>query len=274
MRFCKLIDIPFKPVNLNSIFNYDELSNVYLTDELSFDPMMIARFYKERISDCEQVNLRTGTEVKSVYKKNKEWYINFQGLDKNQLLIRTPSVINATYSGLNSINTLFNIKKINIVYEISEIAFFESIALKHIGLTIMDGSFCSTMPYGLSGINSLSSVRYTHHVKSKKNLPEFDCQKKNDNCSRNALYNCNICEFKPKSNSYKMIKQLNRYISKKVDINYLHSNFCIKTTLKNSYIDDGRETIIKKLASTPDYYSLISGKINSIYEIEEVFESA
>ena len=70
-----------------------------------------------------------------------------------------------------------------------------------------------------------------------------------------------------------MIKQLKRYISDKVDIQYIFSLFAIKTTLKSSYIDDSRTTIIKKLASNPNYFSLISGKINSIYEVEKVLSN-
>ncbi len=70
-----------------------------------------------------------------------------------------------------------------------------------------------------------------------------------------------------------MIKQLKRYISNKVDIHYVFSLFAIKTTLKSSYIDDIRQTIIKKSASNPNYVSLIAGKINSIYAIEKVLSN-
>ncbi len=42
----------------------------------------------------------------------------------------------------------------------------------------------------------------------------------------------------------------------------------VKTKLKSSYIDDGRPTKIGKLSSKPEFYCVLAGKINSIYEIE------
>ena len=273
LRFCDLIDIPIKQVELKTLFNHNELKNDYRTDEISFDPVMISEFYREKINNNNRIDQKMNTYVSSVYKNNNEWYITLITLGKEKVLIKTPSVINATYSGLNGVNDIFDGDKLDLIHEISEIALIHSDKLKNIGLTVMDGSFCSTMPYGLSNLNSLSSVRYTHHIRAKGNSPEFGCQKLSDECNPNHLYNCNICPVKPKSNYIKMIKQLKRYISNKVDIHYIFSLFGIKTTLKSSYIDDSRQTIIKKSASNPNYFSLIAGKINSIYAIEKVLSN-
>ena len=273
LRFCDLIDIPIKQVELKPLFNHNELKNVYRTDEISFDPVMISEFYRKKINDSSKIDVKLNTYVYSAFKNNYEWYITLGSKNKEKMMIKAHSVVNATYSGLNAVNAIFDGDELELVHEISEIALIHSNKLKNIGLTVMDGSFCSTMPYGLSNLHSLSSVRYTHHIKAKGNLPKFDCQQLFDECNPDHLYNCNICPVKPKTNYIKMIKQLKRYISDKVDIQYIFSLFAIKTTLKSSYIDDSRTTIIKKLASNPNYFSLISGKINSIYEVEKVLSN-
>lgn len=94
------------------------------------------------------------------------WFIEFdrtstplQGIQQ----ISTPTVINATYAASNAINQLFEAGNLALTHELSEIAFVTSREFGDRGLTVMDGPFGSIMPYGCSGLLSLSSVAYTHH---------------------------------------------------------------------------------------------------------------
>lgn len=180
------------------------------------------------------------------------------------------SAINATYSGSNAINRLFGVPDIQLMHEISEIAFVSSPQVKNIGLTVMDGPFGSLMPYGLSGLLSLSSVAYTHHKVSYDNLPSFDCQQVNIECKPDFPSNCNYCPAKPSSSYRKMLAQMKQYFSENTDFQYFHSYFTIKSKLKASYIDDGRPTEIALLHENPPFYCIFAGKINSIYEIEKI----
>ena len=139
------------------------------------------------------------------------------------------------------------------------------------GLTVMDGPFGSIMPYGLSGLLSLSSVAYTHHKISYEDLPQFDCQIPEDTtCRPEAPGICTDCPRRPVSNANKMLAQMRQYFSESVQFEYFFSYFTIKSKLKSSYIDDGRPTEISMLRDTPRFYCLFSGKINSIYEVEKI----
>ena len=155
---------------------------------------------------------------------------------------------------------------------ISEIAFVHSSALANTGLTIIDGPFASYLPFGHSGTLSLSSVRYTHHKISYSSLPTFDCQEVNPSCKPDFISNCNICTARPASDYIKMIEQLKKYLRQDISLDYLHSSFAIKTNLKSSVPDASRPTEIIKLHTSPDFFYLFSGKINSIYEIEKVVD--
>ncbi len=270
-RFCQFIDIRCERVYDHPLFNYDRLEAVYLTTEYSFDPILIGEFYKQKIKAEKNIEVFNFHKINNVEKTNTSWEINLESLAENNLKkIKASALINATYSGSNAVNQQFGVADILLMHEISEIAFITSPQLNNIGLTVMDGQFGSVMPYGKSGLLSLSSVAYTHHKVCYDNLPTFDCQKINKNCTPEFSAICNFCEAKPRSNYRKMIAQMQRYFSDHVQLNYLTSYFTIKTKLKANHIDDGRPTEINRLHEKPDFYCIFAGKINSIYEIEKV----
>ncbi len=270
-RFCKYIKIPCERVRDHPLFNYDRLEAIYLTTEYSFDPILIGEDYKQKVKAAPEIETKLFTRVKEAGKAGNEWQLVLQDLENKEVeTVRAKTVINATYCGSNAINRLFGLEDIQLMHEISEIAFVTSPQLKNIGLTVMDGVFGSIMPYGKSEVLSLSSVAYTHHKVSYENLPRFDCQQINKACKPDFIANCNFCEAKPKTNYRKMIGQMSKYFSEDVQLNYLTSHFAIKSKLKANFIDDGRPTEISVLHRNPDFYCIFAGKINSIYEIEKV----
>ena len=84
------------------------------------------------------------------------------------------------------------------------------------------------------------------------------------------LGNCNNCAHKPIS-SWPYMKQLaNKYLKDKFKIEYYRSLYSIKPILLESEVDDSRPTIIRKHCSHPTFVSVLSGKINTVYDLEEV----
>ena len=270
-RFCEFIKIKCERVYDHPLFNYERMEALYLTTEYSFDPILIGEFYKEQIKTAKNIEVFIFHKIKTVEKGSSDWELNVKDLGNNVFKeIKTTAVINATYSGSSAVNRQFGVADIQLMHEISEIAFITSSEIKSTGLTVMDGQFGSVMPYGKSGLLSLSSVVYTHHKVSYDNLPHFDCQKINTDCTPEFSSVCNFCRAKPVSNYRKMIAQMQRYYADHVQLNYLTSYFTIKSKLKANHIDDGRPTEISRLHANPDFYCIFAGKINSIYEIEKI----
>jgi hypothetical protein len=271
-RFCAFIGILCEPVEQHPYFNYDRLEALYKTVEYTFDPILIAEYYRQRLYEAApEVTPRLFTEVVSAAADGDQWRVELKRLESGKLeTVKARQVINATYAGSNAINRLFGVRDIDLMHEISEMAFVNSPQIRDIGLTIMDGPFGSIMPYGKSGLLSLSSVAYTHHKVSYNNLPTFDCQQVNTNCRPDFVDICNFCPAKPASNYRKMLGQIRHYFTDKVEFQYFTSMFTIKSKLKASYIDDGRPTEISILHENPRFYCIFAGKINSIYEIEKV----
>lgn len=273
-RFCARIGIPCERVHTHPLFNFDRLEALYRTEEHSFDPVLLRRYYSDLVEEHPAIEVFKGISLLGASTSGSEWQVEIRDAADNTLVLQAPTVINATYAATNAINRLFDVAPLALTHEISEIAFVHSPQFHDKGLTVMDGPFGSIMPYGLSGLLSLSSVAYTHHKISYDDLPRFDCQVASDpSCRPEAPGVCTDCPRRPESNAFKMLSQMRRYFDTSVQFNHLFSYFTIKTKLKSSYIDDGRPTEISMLRDTPRFYCLFSGKINSIYEVEKIIDN-
>jgi hypothetical protein len=271
-RFCAHIDIRCERQDDHPLFNYERLEALYRTEEHSFDPVLLGQYYTERVAAHPGISLLVDRVPFVAEAQGDEWIIGIRppgGGGENTL--RTPALINATYAATNAINNLFSVENLGLTHEISEMAYISSPQFAGKGLTVMDGPFGSIMPYGKSGLLSLSSVAYTHHSISHDSLPRFDCQREDTPwCRPESPGICTDCVARPRSNVAKMLAQMRPYFQENVEFNYFFSYFTIKTKLKANHIDDGRPTEIALLRRSPDFYCLFSGKINSIYEIEKM----
>lgn len=272
-RFCHYLDLRCDAIAEHPLFNFERLHSLYRTEEYSFDPVLLGCFYRQKIEDTPNIVLLTNTRLVRATANGDHWGLEAerQQMALERLILDTPVVINATYAATNAINRLFGVDELALTHEIAEIAFVHSPQFAGKGLTVMDGPFGSIMPYGRSGLLSLSSVAYTHHKISYDNLPTFDCQVVEDlRCRPAAPGICTECPRRPVSNAYKMLAQMRQYYHESVQFEYLFSYFTIKSKLKASHIDDGRPTEIARLREEPRFYCLFAGKVNSIYEVEKI----
>ncbi len=276
-RFCAYLDIRCERLTEHALFDFNRLESLYRTEEYSFDPVLLGEYYRKKVTSNPAITVLTNIIVEKATPTGNAWTLETGSAlpDRENMLHhavwQTDLVINATYAATNSINQTFGVPALDLTHEIAEIAFITSPQFNGRGLTVMDGPFGSIMPYGLSGLLSLSSVAYTHHKISYEQLPTFDCQTLADPACRPAAPGiCTDCPRRPESNAYKMLAQMRQYFSERVQFEHLHSYFTIKSKLKANYIDDGRPTEIALLRQQPRFYCLFAGKINSIYEVEKI----
>jgi len=270
-RFCAFLKIKCDRVESHNLFNFNRLEALYRTEEYSFDPVLLGQYYREKVASTPSISVFKSTQIGAAEALENEWQLLLD-TPKGRQMLQTPTVINATYAASNATNRLFGTQELALTHEISEIAFVHSPQFGQRGLTVMDGPFGSIMPYGLSGLLSLSSVAYTHHKISFDALPTFDCQQPDvdPRCRPSAPGICTDCPRRPDSNAPKMLAQMQQYFAENVQFNTLFSYYTIKSKLKASHIDDGRPTEISMLREQPRFYCLFAGKINSIYEIEKL----
>lgn len=270
-RFCAFLDIKCQLARRPDLFKSDRIEALFETVEYSFDPFLMRRHYQEELL-ASAVTTSYGTNIVSAEASGSCWTILLRSDTDGDFEVEASDVLNAAYANVNAVNDAFGLAPIEAEYEISEVAIAKIDALAGIGLTVMDGPYMSVMPYGCSSYHSLTSVPYTHHAVSKALHPEFSCQKANRSCLPTRLQACTSCAARPDSNINRMISQMGLYLNDGL-LRYLHGSlYTVKTKLRSSHVDDARPTDIRKLRQSPGFSYVFSGKINSIYEVEQLID--
>jgi len=267
--FCKELQIPIAPFDDQQLFQSDVLESAFEVEELSFDPSLIGVYLAEKAKNHPRIKIFLSTKIKEANSYQDHHLCQLNNGDQ----LKCSAVINAAYASINEVNRLFGAEDVNLKYELCEIILCKvSEELTDCGVTIMDGPFFSLMPFGRKNLHSLSSVIHTPHQVSNHSLPSFDCQVA-INCSADNLANCNSCIKKPLTNWVQMSNQAKTFLKNSIQLQYEQSIFAIKAVLKEAESDDARPTIIRNAIAIPDFYSVLSGKLNTIYEIEGVIDS-
>ena len=188
----------------------------------------------------------------------------------------TDFLLNATYAATNQIAAMLGYEPFQIKYELCEIILCQADErLQGVGITVMDGPFFSLMPFGKTGLHSLTSVTFTPHMTSFQALPEFPCQEKSKGaCSPLRLGNCNACPARPETAWPYMSGLARKYLKKEYGFCYVQSLYSMKPILRASEVDDSRPTVIRQYSSDPTFISVLSGKINTVYDLDGVLEYA
>lgn len=266
-KFCSNINIPCEETNTAKYFNPVMVEQAFLTDECTFDAVIIKKWFIEELKGYKNFSLYFSFIIKDVEVKGNNYHIK----SDTGIELESSNVINATYAGVNQICEKFNLCGENLKYEISEIILCDvSDNLKEVGITVMDGPFFSVMPFGLTKVHSITSVMFTHHKASYDYLPVFQCQEKNLNCTPHNLSNCNTCTARPNTAFKEMNQLAKKYLNDISSINYVQSLFSIKPILKRASMDDSRPTLIKTLTESPRFITVLSGKINTMYDLDSV----
>ncbi|MEE0706653.1 MAG: FAD-dependent oxidoreductase [Adlercreutzia sp.] len=268
-RFCSAARIPCEEISPTAYFRPGMCDGAFLTQEYTYDAMILRDHMIEELRMMPNVDLQFCAPVTSIEEVGSVWRVA-TGISVHS----APYVLNATYASSNQIvsragfDELFKIK-----YELCEIILCDTNkSLQETGITVMDGPFFSIMPFGKTGLHSLTSVTFTPHRTSYDALPTFACQGEcgRGYCRPGELGNCNECDARPRSAFPYMSSLARKYLQDEFRFKYRESLFSMKPILVSSEIDDSRPTVIKTLARSPWFVSVLSGKINTIFDMDEV----
>lgn len=267
--FCKAADIPCEQLVPENYFKQGMCDGVFRTREYTYDAMILLDYFLEEFKKYStEVTIKYGVNITTIDKTSDSYIIHTaEGID-----YESGFVLNATYASTNQILEKVGFEKFGIKYELCEIILCEvNEKLKDIGFTVMDGPFFSIMPFGKTGLHSLTSVTFTPHTTSYDGLPTFECQKESGGyCSPTHLGNCNDCPAKPKTAFPYMANLARKYMLDEYGFEYKGSLFSMKPILMSSEIDDSRPTVIRKYSENPTFVGVLSGKINTVYDLDEV----
>ena len=265
-KFTDNLNIECQEIDINKYFQEHHIDKSFITKEYSFDAILIREKLLKILAGMDCVIIYNA-KISKISKINLLYQLN---LEDGQEFV-TSFLLNATYASINQVHELMGFELMDIKYELCEVILCEvSETLKNVGITVMDGPFFSIMPFGKTKYHSLTTVSRTPHLTSYNKLPSFACQEFNKNCSPKQLDNCNNCEFKPKSAFIEMNQIAKKFLNSDIEIKYIKSLFTIKPIMNASEIDDSRPTIIRKFSENPHFYSVFSGKLNTIYDLDNI----
>lgn len=268
-EFCRAAGILCEELHPDTYFKEGLCDGAFRTREYTYDAMILKDYLLQEIAtypgNCEikyNVKITEIEKLQDVYLLMTEKGESFQ----------SGYVLNAAYAGVNQILEMAGFEKFGIKYELCEIILCSvNERLKNAGFTVMDGPFFSIMPFGKTGYHSLTSVAFTPHTTCYTDLPSFMCQERSGGlCAPDHLGNCNDCAAKPETAFPYMAALARKYMLDEYGFQYEKSLFSMKPILTSSEIDDSRPTVIRKYSEEPTFVSVLSGKINTVYDLDEV----
>lgn len=273
-KFCKAAGILCEPLPAERYFREDMCDGAFLTEEYTYDAHILRDYFLEELGRYKGVALCWGRAVGRIVRgaDRYEVYASCRGREERY---EAPFVLNATYASVNQVlGRLEGVEAeaFDIKYELCEIILCRvNDRLKEIGLTVMDGPFFSIMPFGRTGFHSLTSVTFTPHRTSRERTPRFPCMGE-AGCGPDRLENCDACANRPDSAWEYMSALAGKYIREEYRFRYEKSLFSMKPILKASEVDDSRPTVVRYAGRKPTFVSVLSGKINTVYDLDEVLD--
>ncbi|MBC3795980.1 FAD-dependent oxidoreductase [Acetobacterium tundrae] len=270
-QFCEAAEIPCEELYPEKYFKKGLCDGAFATREYTYDAAILGQFFMDSLEKCSNVEIKYGVRIKEIVKQSDVYEIILENGDT----VQTGFLLNATYGSMNQILNLAGFEPFKIKYELCEIILCKPLnKLLNVGITVMDGPFFSIMPFGKTGQHSLTAVTFTPHVSSFDSLPVFHCQQRSGGyCTPQQLGNCNDCPAKPESAWPYMSSMARKYLREDYGFAYTGSLFSMKPILKASEVDDSRPTVIRKVSEKPTFVSVLSGKINTVYDLDEVLKN-
>ncbi len=271
-KFCEAAQIPCEELYPGRFFQDGMCDGAFLTREYTYDAIILRDYFMEKLQQAgSMAAVQYGIRIEKIEKTQDSYVLNVkQG--RNTVQYSTGFLLNATYASANQILDMLGYEKFGIKYELCEIILCEvNENLKEYGFTVMDGPFFSIMPFGKTGMHSLTSVTFTPHATSYDLVPKFSCQEQSGGyCSSRYLGNCNECKAKPKTAFPYMANLARKYLREEYQFSYKSSLFSMKPILMSSEVDDSRPTVIRTYSVKPAFVGVLSGKINTVYDLDEI----
>lgn len=273
VAFCEAAGIPCEEMTAPAYFKKGMCDGAFLTQEYTYDAMILRDHFVDALRGRDNVQIEYDVRIERIVRGDQTFAVTLA----DGRTFEAPFLLNATYASTNQIiSQIENLDPVlfEMKYELCEIILTRADErLKRIGITVMDGPFFSIMPFGKTGYHSLTAVSFTPHKTSMDRLPHFTCQRQEWNgeepCTESALRDCNTCPHRPESAWPYMDHLARKYMKDDFTYEYVGSLYSMKPILKASEVDDSRPTAIRVGSDAPRLVSVLSGKINTVYDLDD-----
>ena len=246
---------PIAPASVSdtALFNPELIEGVFACTEFAFDWSVLRAHLIERM-DRFGIEIWHGeTAAKVAFRDDA----NVLTLESGRA-VTASSLFNVTYAGLNRVLLNSGMDALPLKHELAEVALVAPPPdLNGKAVTVMDGPFFSLMPYPSEQLYSLTHVRYTPHMSWV------------DQPGGRSAYDVGA-GFDTSTRWRHMMMDTQRYLPCASSIEYAKSLFDVKTLLTRNERDDGRPILLHRHHAGPDFYSVMGGKLDNIYDLFDV----
>jgi glycine/D-amino acid oxidase-like deaminating enzyme len=266
-QFCERIGAPTEraPGHIRKLFDPELVEEVFSVQERAFDAV---RLRNAVAADVERfaVDVRLNHEVRSAKRSpggGLEVTVVASGSSQEERFL-APSVYNCTYARINALLVGSGLAPIHLKHELAEMPLVEiPDEIKGRAFTMMCGPFFSIMPFPSRGLHTLSHVRYTPHTEWA-DAPGGSWR------DPYAM----LAASPRRSNFPHMIRDIRRYMPGLRACRQVDSLWEVKTVLPQCEVDDSRPVLFRRDAGLPGLTCLLGAKIDNIYDVLEVMDSA
>ena len=258
--FMKRVGAPLKeaPSPIRKLFNPALTEKSWIAQECAFDFSILRDRLRQKL-EAAGIDVRLNTLVKAALPQPSGALARLS--DGSEIPCRL--VFNATYAGLNRLNSGSGLPTISLKHELTEMALIElPPELDGLSVTMMCGPFFSFMPYPARGLTTLSHVRYTPHAQWYENLETgaSNPYQRFDSITKNSNYEL-------------MLVDAARYIPALRQSVQHDSLWAVKTLLPLSEIDDGRPILFQRDPTLSAVIHVMGGKIDNIFDVEDEIDA-
>lgn len=261
-EFCDTIGIPLKRLTAQywSLFDNEYIEEIFLAEEAVIDTEKLSNYYEKKLKDRTNIDVYYNSDCKSVdVKENVVVLYNQTG--KEEFIVKASNLFNISYVGTNNILEQSDYQQLNLKAEIAEICLVEvPESMKDIGVTVMDGSFFSCIPFPSHSCHSFTHVKYTPHISWSLRDEEHNA------------YNV-IRDYEKQSRFPFMQKDSEKFMPCMKDLTYLRSIFEVKAIPIQNEGDDGRPILYRIHSEMPLVVSVLGSKWDSVYEWEKELDT-
>lgn len=238
--FCDLMGIDYQSdFPSKELIDHNKIDSCFKVPEPVFDFQTLKKIISERISKSK-VKIKFEQECQKI-----EYVKNLYYVTKNDKIYEFDCVINTTYNNINLINKHLDIHPIKLKFQDVAIPVFSS-PTDPIGLTVMDGPFCSIMPRG----KEQNTFLLYHVKKSVLNeeigicAPEWNSQ---DNIDVNSIFSESLF-------FYPFLEKVTKQEITRT----------VRAVVDNP--NDARVSELFEHENYPLYFTIISGKITTAFQ--------
>jgi len=249
-KFCELTGIPLHPVprHVQDLFNPALIEEAFVVEECAFNALRLRDKLRHAVEESG-IEVAYDTEAHRVF-QGPTGTLRVELKDGGEL--GADHVWNCTYSQVNELLSRSSLPRLPLKHEIAEVALVRvPPQLEHIGITVMDGPFFSTMPFPALGLHSLTHVTYTPHESWTDSSQHRPPPRAPQLPSRSAF----------------MLRDAQRYVPILQQATHAGSLFQTKTVLLRNEVDDGRPILCRRNYGLPNFSVILGAKIDNVYDV-------